>query len=108
MNERLRSADWLDVRQYPQLSYRSRQIQYDGHGGALVLGRLTPHGVTRELALQVQSLSCPAEGVRQCGFTARATLRRSQFGLTRALWLSGDEVTLIIDSTELRPDPHAG
>src|SRR5512138_328868 len=46
----LRSPDFLDVAKYPELTFRSRRIEKAG-ASYRVVGDLTLHGVTREVAL---------------------------------------------------------
>src|SRR5689334_20349966 len=48
----LRSADFLDVEQFPTITFTSKRI--DGHRDEFTLvGDLTLHGVTREVSLAV-------------------------------------------------------
>jgi polyisoprenoid-binding protein YceI len=48
----LRSEDFLDVKQFPRLTFESDRVQADGRR-ATVFGRLTVHGVTRDIAVPV-------------------------------------------------------
>ena len=40
-NQHLRSPDWLDTRQFPEMSYRSNRIEMSRGGQAKVFGNLT-------------------------------------------------------------------
>ena len=48
----LRSEDFFDVRQFPTITFESQRVEARGRG-ATVYGRLTVHGVTREVAVPV-------------------------------------------------------
>lgn len=74
----LRSADYLDVRQYPTMSYRST-----GVGRAeerwIIDGELTLRGVTRQVPLDVEGFAF-SEG-RRAVFSATAQIDRRDFGI---------------------------
>lgn len=48
----LRSADFFDVRRFPAIAFQSMRVESAGRR-ATVVGRLTLHGVTREIAVPV-------------------------------------------------------
>jgi polyisoprenoid-binding protein YceI len=97
-NPNLRSPEWLDVQQFPQMTYRSRQIQFEGDDRAEASGELTLHGVTRPVVLDVSQLQCSGpEGTnRVCRFVAQAHVRRSDYGLPHGFWTGGDQVDITI------------
>jgi polyisoprenoid-binding protein YceI len=79
----VRSADFLDVEQYPTMTYRSTGIRADGDG-FIVDGELSLHGVTRSvpLALEVNGFLPESPfGDTRVGFTASADIDRSDFGV---------------------------
>src|ERR1044071_5800418 len=47
----LRSPDFFDVEKYPAISFVARRIDGDTDGEFQLIGDLTMHGVTREVAL---------------------------------------------------------
>ena len=49
----LRSEDFLDVKRFPRITFESERIEAAGRN-ASVYGRLTVHGVTREIAVPVR------------------------------------------------------
>ena len=91
-NERLRSADWLDVQRYPQMTYHSSRIEL-GEQQAVANGELTLHGVTRPIVLSVSLLKCSAG---HCQFTAHGRIKRSEYGLPHGFWAGGDQVEIAI------------
>lgn len=106
----LKSADFLDVDAFPELVFRSSKIE-QLPGGGKVTGDLTIHGVTREVALDVEGPTEEAKdpwGKQRIGASATATLNRKDFGL---VWnaaletggvLVGDEVKITIDIEAVR------
>lgn len=82
-DEHLRSADFFEVEKYPTVTFKSRKVAADGDH-LKVTGDLTIRGVTREVVLDVASHGRQTDpwGVPRAGFEARATIRRSDFGLT--------------------------
>jgi len=92
-NERLRSADWLDVQRYPQMTYHSSHIKL-GEQRAVASGELTMHGVTRPIVLNVSLLKCASP--RNCQFAAHGRIKRSEYGLPHGFWTGGDQVDISI------------
>jgi len=80
----LKSADFFDAATYPKITFRSTRIA-DVRGDRFTLiGDLTMHGVTREVALDVTSEGRNRDpwGGERAGFTATTKIKRSDFGLT--------------------------
>ncbi len=83
-DEHLRSADFFDAANYPQLEFRSTRIEPRGEGRYLVVGDLTMRGQTHpvELTAEVTDVITDPYGQKRVGISAEGTLRRSQWGLT--------------------------
>ena len=106
----LKSADFLDIEKFPNLTFRSKQIQQQ-EGGGKITGDLTVRGVTREVTLDVDGPTPEVKdpwGKQRIGASATAKLNRKDFGLT---WnaaleaggvLVGDEVKITIDVEAVR------
>ena len=78
----LRSAEFLDVEKFPQITFASKQI--DRSGAELKLtGALTIHGVTRNVVLEVEQLGGLKDpwGNQRVAFAARTSIDRKDFGL---------------------------
>ncbi|MFI4868262.1 MAG: YceI family protein [Steroidobacterales bacterium] len=103
-NGRLRSAEWLDVQRYPQMTFHSTQVEFDGDGQARATGELTLHGVTRTVGLDISHLSCsePTVASDRCGFVAHARVRRSDYGFAHGFWTGGDQVDIEISGIGVR------
>ncbi len=80
----LRSADFFEVEKYPKITFRSTRISDVSGDRFTLIGDLTIHGVTREVALDVTSEGRGTDpwGNERAGFSATTKIKRSEFGLT--------------------------
>jgi polyisoprenoid-binding protein YceI len=105
-DEHLRGKDFFEVTAFPQLLYKSTSVEKTGENTATVTGDLTLHGVTRPVPLSVTLTKAGPHPVDQtkimAGFSARGTLKRSDFGMTYGLPVLGDEVELIIETEAIK------
>src|SRR3546814_12611717 len=104
----MRISDWSsDVcsSDLPTITFKSNDFAFDGDQLASVTGALTMHGVTRPITLTVAHFVCkdhPISRSPACGADLRATLKRSDWGVSGYVPAIGDEVTLSIRSEERR------
>ncbi|MGH8481998.1 MAG: YceI family protein [Nevskiaceae bacterium] len=106
-DDHLRSAEFLDVAKHPEMTYQSTKVTYTGAETARVEGKLTLHGVTKPLALEVTRIFCTQHTVKKtpvCGFSARGTLKRSDFGITYGIPNVGDDIELRIEAEAQKKD----
>jgi polyisoprenoid-binding protein YceI len=92
----VRSADFLDVEQFPTFEFHSTRVQPDG-GGFVVSGDLTLHGVTKavELELEVNGFQSHTPfGDSRVGFSATTEINRKDFGVEFNTPLEGGGVAL--------------
>lgn len=83
-DEHLRSADFLDVANFPTIEFRSSRVTREGDGALKLVGTLTIHGVTRQVVLDVQTSDEELQdpwGNTKRGASATTTLNRKDFGL---------------------------
>lgn len=85
-DEHLRSADFFDVANHPNVTFRSTAVRpgRDGEGSLDVTGDLTIRGNTRPVTLAVEPLAAAVAdpwGNTRRGATARAKINRKDFGL---------------------------
>lgn len=101
----LRSPDFLDVEQYPELRFVSTQIEALGGNQYRIHGGLTIRNVTKPVVLEAE-LTPPVKdpwGLTRAGATATGTLNRKDWGLTwnqvleLGALLVGEEVKFTID-----------
>jgi polyisoprenoid-binding protein YceI len=105
-DDHLRSAEFFDVGQFPEITYRSSLIEQTGDHTFRVSGDLTIRGVTREIALDVDygGRRTDPQGQTRIGFNATGSLNRKDFGLVWNVALEaggvmvGDTVRITIDA----------
>src|SRR5262245_47081122 len=91
-DEHLKSPDFLDVAQYPTITFKSRKIDAAGAGGFKVTGDLTLHGVTKD-----------PMGKTRAGAHATTKINRKDYGInwSKAMdnggLMVGDDVAITID-----------
>jgi len=100
----LRSAEFLDVAQFPTVSFRSKRI--DGaraaEGGSFkVVGDLTIHGTTREVTLDAtfEGRGRDPWGGERVSFSADTKIDRRDFGLT---WNAALETGGVLVSNDVK------
>jgi polyisoprenoid-binding protein YceI len=109
-DEHLRSPDFLDVEQYPAMTYRSTSVTPVGDTRWEVAGELTIRDITRsvDLAVEFEGAALSPYGVPVLGFSAEAEIDREGFGLTWNVPLEtggvlvGKQVKILIEA-ELNP-----
>jgi polyisoprenoid-binding protein YceI len=100
LDEHLKSKDFFDVATYPTATFVSSTVTLTGKDTATVEGTLTLHGVSKPETLTV-TLNKIGENMmnkKTAGFSATATIKRSDFGISAYLPNLGDEVKLYIES----------
>jgi polyisoprenoid-binding protein YceI len=77
------SPDFLDVAQFPQMTFSSTGVKVSGHD-AVLTGDLTIKGVSRpvELELEFEGVSKDPWGNTKAAFTASTEINRTDWGLT--------------------------
>ncbi len=91
----VRSADFLDVDNYPQMTFRSTGLRVDGDDFVLV-GDLDLHGVRRavELEVEVNGFGPDPFGGYRAGFSATTEINRSDFGVSLNMPMDGGGVVV--------------
>jgi polyisoprenoid-binding protein YceI len=100
--------DWFNAPAFPTISFVSKNIEITGEKTGIVTGDLTFLGVTKPVALDVVFNGAMAEHpykkVAALGFSATATLTRSDFGMDIYTPSIGDEVSVIIEAEFIKAD----
>jgi polyisoprenoid-binding protein YceI len=94
-NGHVRSADFFDVENHPQWTFRSTGVRADGD--EIVLdGDLTIKGVTRSvpLTLELNGFGADAFGGFRAGFSASTTIDRNDFGVDIKMPIDGGGVVV--------------
>jgi polyisoprenoid-binding protein YceI len=110
-DDHLRSNEFFDVATYPVMTFVSKKVVVADGQPVEIVGDLTIHGVTREVALEVedfsQTMTDPWGNTRR-GATASTKLNRKDYGLTwnKALEAGGvvvgDEVRISLEVEFIR------
>jgi polyisoprenoid-binding protein YceI len=80
----LKSPDFFDAAQYPEIVFRSSRFEPQGDTEGRLVGNLTIKGITREVVLSVERLGQARDpwGNERAAFSARTSIDRRDFGLT--------------------------
>ncbi len=97
-DKHLKSPDFFNAKQFPEITFKSTSVQRLGTKAMKVSGDLNLHGITRPLTVEVALIGTGTgqTGNPICGFDAKLTLKRSDFDMKTMIGPVGDEVTLLI------------
>jgi polyisoprenoid-binding protein YceI len=100
LDEHLKSKEFFDAATFPTASFVSDKVDVTGKDTAIVHGTLTLHGVAKPVALNVKLNKLGENFFKKmtAGFTASATIKRSDFGMNAYLPGLSDDVRLDIES----------
>jgi polyisoprenoid-binding protein YceI len=109
-DEHLRSADFFDVAQYPELRFESTEIEALDEDEFRITGKLTIHGVTNDIVLhaELQGTDIDPWGNERVGLEVTGQLSRADYGMkfNQALgsgnMLVGDKVKLALDISAVK------
>ncbi|MEP6659692.1 MAG: YceI family protein [Acidimicrobiales bacterium] len=91
----LRTADFLEVEKYPEMTFTSTEILPKG-SEYVVRGDLTLHGVTKpvELTLEFNGVAGDPWGGTRAGFSAETEINRRDFGVDISMPMDGGGVVV--------------
>lgn len=101
LDKHLKGKLFFDTKQFPTATFVSNRVEVTGKDKAKVYGMLTLHGVTKPITLNVVlnkagiNLLNDRETV---GFSATASLKRSDYGIKALIPEVGDDVDLEIEA----------
>ncbi|HEX9147909.1 MAG TPA: YceI family protein [Thermoanaerobaculia bacterium] len=109
-DQHLRSADFFDADEHPEITFVSSRIRSAGDDRYDVTGLLTLRGVAREMTLPVSFLGFVSDpwGNEKAGFETEVVLNRKDFGMVWNAALDnggvvlGDKVTVSISLEAVR------
>jgi polyisoprenoid-binding protein YceI len=115
-NAQLRGEQWLNTAQFPEMTFRSTSVETTAPNAVRINGELTLRGVTRPMTLDATFnggyAGHPMDPHGRIGFSARGSLKRSEFGMGFGIPEPGstmgvsDEVEVIVE-TEFSGPPLA-
>lgn len=99
LDEHLKTADFFDAAKYPDVTFNSTRVEKTGPATLRITGKLTAHGVTRQVTLNTHINKIgknPALGRPTAGFDADTNVKRTDFGLGKYVPMVSDEVHIHI------------
>ena len=111
-DEHLRSPDFFNVEEFPEITFESTLVEAIDEESTKVVGNLTMHGVTREVNLKavVQGTDVDPWGNERVGLEALGVLKRGDFDMkfNQALGsgnvLVGDKVNISLDISAVKEE----
>ena len=101
-NKDLMSPDFLNVAEFPEMTFKSTSIEKTGDKTGKVTGELTLIGVTKPVILDVTFTKVASNPFHNntptAGFEAHTVIKRSDFGMKAEIPNVGDEVDISIDA----------
>ncbi|MEG3148064.1 YceI family protein [Sphingomonas sp. RT2P30] len=101
LDEQLRKPEFFDAAKFPEGRFISTHVTVKGLS-ATIAGKLTVHGITRPVTLRARLIGAGREfwGEHKAaiGFSATASIKRSDFGINSGIPLVSDEVELTIEA----------
>ncbi|MBL0165919.1 MAG: polyisoprenoid-binding protein [Propionivibrio sp.] len=98
-NTHIQGEDFFDTAKYPNISFKSTKVRFDGGKPVAVDGNLTIKGVTRPVTLKMTSFHAmphPMNKKDAIGANASTKIKRSDFNMGKYVPDVSDEVTLSI------------
>lgn len=92
LTDHLKTADFLEVREYPTAKFASTKVTPGKDGTATVTGKLTLHGKTQEISFPA-TVTVTAEGLT---LKSDFTINRGEFGMTYGAGKVEDKVSLSV------------
>jgi len=93
----LKSPDFLSVKQFPTITFKSEKLVSKGGNRYEATGTLTLHGVAKEITVDLERVgSGNAMGAYRTGFEGSFTISRSAHGMSWRPEALGDEIKLIV------------
>ena len=99
-DEHLRSPDFFNAKEFPKVTFKSTKIEKTGDKTGRLHGDLTMLGVTKPVVLDVtfnKDGVSPASKLETAGFSARGTVKRTDFGMKYGAPAVGDDIQLLIE-----------
>jgi polyisoprenoid-binding protein YceI len=96
-DEHMKSDEFFNVAQFPTMRFASDKLVFKGDKVVAAEGNFTLLGVTRPLTLTVSNFHCamhPMVKKPACGADINATLKRTEFGMTKFIPAVSDEVRI--------------
>lgn len=101
LDAHLKTADFLDTANFPTATFKATSIKLTGKRTADITGDLTLRGVTKPVTVKAtfnQAGVNPVDKTYSLGFAGKATIKRTDFGVSAYAPALGDTVTLELEA----------
>jgi polyisoprenoid-binding protein YceI len=93
------SEGLFNVEKYPTMTYKSDRLVFENDKVVAADGEFTLLGVTKPLTVKVNRFSCGANPINHktmCSGDITATIKRSDFGMTKYIPTVSDEISISV------------
>jgi len=105
LDEHLKGGDFFDAAKFATATFQSTKVEKAGEKALKVSGDLTIHGVTKPVTFDVKVNAIgehPMAKKPAAGFDATATIKRSDFGISKYVPNVSDDVTIRITTEAVK------
>lgn len=98
-DEQMKSDAYFNTEKFPEIRYKSDKVLFLGDKPVTAEGQLTLLGVTKPVNISIAGFKCGPHPINKkplCGANVSVQLKRSEFGMMRALPGIGDDVKINI------------
>lgn len=106
-NAHLQSADFFNVTEYPEITFKSKEVKVTGEGKGQVMGDFTLLGITKPVTLDVTFNKAglnPFSNTETVGFTASTNLKRTDYGMGYGVPAIGDDIKIDINLEAIKAE----
>lgn len=103
-DKHLRSGDFLNVKKFPTAKFVSTSVDVTGKRTGVIHGKLTLHGVTRDIAIVANLVGSGKDpwGGYRAGFSGKTSLALKDYGIKYNLGPASREVELSLEIEGIR------
>ncbi len=97
LEQRLLGSDWLGAERFPEIEFKSTNAVMNNQGNIEIAGELSMRGEVRPVTLEATfhgGADNILTGKYTLGFSAMASIKRSDYGMDAFAALVGDEITI--------------
>ena len=107
-DKHLRTSDFFDAANHPQITFRSTEVHRLEHDQFRITGELTIKGHTRPVTIDFTCTGASRDpyGNTQAGFQGQATLNRQDWGLSWGGLLVSDKIALELEVAAVKTDAY--
>lgn len=98
-DKHMKGEDFFNVAAHPTMTFSADTVKFEDNRPVAAEGALTLLGVSKPVKLGIGNFRCGIHIMNRktvCGAEVSATIRRSDFGMTKYLPVVGDEIRIVI------------